>query len=193
MSNSNSHWEFMTSGQVKTSNSPEELAQNAADYFKWCDDHPVETHYTIKVGKEAGKHGIEKKVRAYSLKGLCLHCGMLEEYLIDIRQSKDKTSMWYIVVSRILYIIYTQNLEFAMVDVFNPVITSKILNMDKQEEPVDKPKIEIVDKYEVEALPESVLPEDKKEFMLIPTLSKTENEVLEKLELEKSLSEKSKE
>jgi len=159
-----SHWEVVDKGLTVVSNTPESLWKNACAYFKWCDENPITAKRTITSGKDSGKRVDIEESRPYSIKGLCLHCGIFEEYIRDIRSSKDNTSMYYIVVSKILYIIYIQNLENATVGIFNPIFVSKVLNMEKDDTPTGSIKIEIVGG--------------------LPELSKSENEILEKLELE---------
>ncbi|WP_434127569.1 hypothetical protein, partial [Enterococcus faecium] len=76
--------------------------------------------------------------------------------------------MYYIVVSKILYVIYVQAYEMAQVGVFNPIFTSKVLGMDKDSEPTGAITVNIVR----DNLPPQVP---------TPTLAYSENEVLEKL------------
>lgn len=170
-----SHWRRLNSGVVTVSNTPEGLWKQACEYFLWCDDNKIENEVTITSGKNTGTQVINKHIRPYSLKGLCLHCGITEEYLNDIRSSKDNGSMYYIVVSKILYVIYTQIYEMAQVGVFNPVFSMKILGMDRESEPTKAITVNIV--------------RDDQDGLPAPTLSFTENEVLERLETEKRLGE----
>ncbi len=165
------HWEIMH--RVVVSESPEDLWNNATKYFRWCEDNPIMTKKTIMNGKGAGDKVFVQYVRPYSIKALCLHCGILEEWLRDVRANKDKSSLWYQVVSKILYIIYIQNLEMATIGEFNPIFTAKVLNLEKDDTPTGSVRVELV----------SGLPE----------LSKSENEILEKLELENAKRETPKE
>lgn len=168
-----SHWEIVNGARDVNSNTPQDLWKYAAEYFKWCDDNPVTVKRTLTSGKDAGRKVNVESPRPYSIKALCLHCNIMEEWLRDIRQSKDKTSDFYIVVSKILYIIFIQNLEYATIGVFNPIFTAKVLNMEKDDTPTSAITVNIVDG--------------------IPELSKSENEILEKLELENRRSENDKE
>ena len=158
------HWEIIDKGQIVVSNDAEELWENAASYFRWCDDNPVQFYRSLLSGKEAGKSIKVSGTRPYSIKGLCLHCGILEEYLVDCLNSRDKTSLYYQVVKKIQYVIHTNNLEGAMVGVYNPVFTAKVLNMEKEEAPSNTVKVEMV--------------------VGLPQLSESENEILEKLNFE---------
>lgn len=161
------HWEIVNKGVYIKADTPMDLWERALHYFEWCDNNPIETKRTLTSGKQAGQVVVNQSTRPYTLKGLCLHCGIDEEYLRDVRNSQDKASGYYIVVSKILYLIYVQNAEHAMIGEFNPIFTAKMLNIDKEEAPPGAIKVEIV-----QGLPE---------------LSDSENSVLEKLEMEKPL------
>lgn len=158
------HWQIIANGQVVIDRNAEELWENMCSYFEYCDNNPIEAKRTITSGKGAGnKVNVEMK-RPYTIKGLCLHCGISESYLRDIQQSKSKDDLYYIVVERAMYIIQTQLMENALVGEFNPILTSKLLNLDNQENETGAIKVEIVQGT--------------------PELANSENEVLEKIEME---------
>jgi len=177
---SEEHWKIVHNNRNVVSNSPEQLWDNAVSYFQWCDDNPIRSKVTLTSGKEAGKVVMKQQTRPYSIKALCLHCNLLEEYLRDIRNSRSGDD-YYVVVSKILYIVYTQNLENAMVDNFNPIFTAKVLNMEKEDTGTAQITINHVTNSNVEG------------GKSIPELSFSENQILEKLELENDYFKKSKE
>lgn len=167
------HWEIVSNGQIVIDTTAEELWENACSYFRFCDDNPIKTKGVVTGGKDVGKHyNIEKK-RPYTIKGLCLQCGISQEYLKDMTSTKTKTSEYGIVVDRILNIIHTQNLEHAMTGEFNPQLTAKVLNMENQEETVSAPKVEFI--------------------YGLPPLAISESEILEKLESRTDAGENTKE
>lgn len=159
MNNSRGHWDI----DMKTSETPRDLWRNAIDYFKWCDMNPIKPKKTVMAGKEAGKKVDVELIRPYTVKGLCLHCGITEEYLKDMRMT-PKESEPYLIISRILMNIYVQNQEMAMVGEFNPVFTAKVLNLESEDDVPRKVMIEYVGD--------------------LPGLANSENEILEKLNLE---------
>jgi predicted nucleic-acid-binding Zn-ribbon protein len=162
------HWQIIANGQVVIDRNAEELWENMCSYFEFCDNNPIEAKRTITSGKGAGNKVKVEMKRPYSVKGMCLHCGISEAYLDDIRQSKSKDDMYYIVVERALYIIHTQLMENALVGEFSPQLTSKVLTLDNPgNEPSGAIRVEIVQGT--------------------PELANSENEVLEniKMELEK--------
>jgi hypothetical protein len=166
------HWQVVNSGRIVVSNTPETLWADACEYFKWCDENPIKVKKTLSSGKGAGTTATQEHPRPYSVKGLCLHCGITEEYLKDVRATKDERSLYFIVVSKIMYIIYVQNLELATVGVYNPIFTAKVLNMETDDTPTTAITVNVVGG--------------------LPALSSTENEVLEKLELEELITKEEK-
>ena len=151
-----------------TSETPEQLWELACRYFKWADENPIEVEKTLVSGKEAGRKVTENLVRPYSIKALCLFCNISEEYLLSLRELRDKTSLYHIVASKILYVVYTQAYEYAQVGVFNPIFTMKVLGMDKEDTGHRSIQVNIV-----QGLPE---------------LASSEEEVLQQIEEENSKS-----
>lgn len=147
---------------------PEDIWKRACEYFQWCDDNPIVWKTTVMSGNKAGNKVENESPQPYSISGLCLYAGISQTYIQSIRQSKSQESAFFIVISKILSIIYVQNMNYATTGVFNPVFTAKLLNIGNDDEETRQPaKIEIISAG-------------------IPELSNSENEVLEKLELEKS-------
>jgi hypothetical protein len=162
------HWKVVNAGGRQVSTTPQQLWDMAVEYFKWCDEHPIKAKRTLTSGKTQGeKVEIEYK-RPYSIKGMCLHCNISESYISDVKETHKVDSEFYMVVEKILYVIYTQNLEGAIVDLYNPIMVSKVLNMDKGPVEPDRP---IVIQH-VQATANY-------------SLSNSENEVLQKLDSEK--------
>ena len=163
------HWQIANRGISVVSDSAENLWFNACSYFKWCDEHPLKTVKKVSVGKEAGKNIEEEVPRPYTLRGLCLHCDILEDYLKDVRMSKNRQSDYFVVVSKILYIIFVQQQEMATIGVYNPMFTAKALALDKPEEaPPSAIKVELIAGN-------------------VHELSNSEYEVLEKMENENEI------
>lgn len=127
----NEHWKVVASGGVMIANTPEQLWKQAETYFKWCDENPIKAKRTLTSGKTQGDKVTVEFVRPYTIKGFCLHANISERYIKDISETHAKDSEMYLVMEKILYIIYNQVLEGALVDLYNPVMASKLLNMDK--------------------------------------------------------------
>lgn len=159
------HYDFMEREQKNIdSSTPELLWENGLAYCKWNKANPITTPKKIQTGRDAGKDMIIEYPRPLTVKGLCMHCNVTEEYLTDVKNSKDQENPFYIVVKKLLYIIHTQNVEGAMVGLFEAGFTMRVLNMEKEEAPVSYPKIEHI--------------HTNKE------LAESENEILQKLDSE---------
>jgi hypothetical protein len=139
----------------------------ACEYFKWCDDNPITWKSMVMSGTKAGTKFENESPHPYSIKALCAFCSISEAYLSYIRNTKDMNSDYYLVISKILSIIYVQNLNYATTGVFNPVFTARLLSIGEDVTVPEPVKVEVITQD-------------------IPKLSSSENEVLEKLELEKS-------
>jgi hypothetical protein len=167
MGDMNEHWRVINSGGRTISNTPEELWNQAVEYFRWCDEHPILAKRTLTSGKTQGEKVTVEFKRPYSIKAMCLHCNISERYIKDMLESNAKDSEWVMVVEKIMMLIYTQNLEGAIVDLYNPIMVSKVLNMDKDtQETGSNVRIEIVTSEANQ-------------------LANSENEVLKKLDFEK--------
>lgn len=155
-------------GKVVVSTTEQGVWNDAVEYFKWCEANPIITKHTIMVGKDAGKKVEKESPRPYQIKELCLFCGCTEEWLKEIKRSKRKDSTYYHVISRILYVIYTQNASMAMIGAYNPIMTAKLLGMDNEDDTVGgSVTVNVVQG--------------------LPALSDSEDEVLEKLDLENGI------
>src|SRR5688572_18435346 len=139
----NQHWQLVRSGGQQIVSTPEDLWERAELYFQWCDDNPIKTKTPITSGKSAGTMAVKEHPRLYTIKAFCIHANISEKYIKDISQSHDENSLYYQIMMKILMIIYTQNLEGAAADIFNPIIVSKILTLDKDQnnEKQDNPKV----------------------------------------------------
>lgn len=161
------HWQIVDSRTGKASTTPEELWDAATSYFHWCDNNPLKAKRIVTAGKSTGQSVNQEYNRPYSVKGMCLHCGISEKYINDIKNVEGSND-WLIVIEKILMIIYTQNLEGAIVDLYNPIMVSKVLNLDKPDQSGQgNSKVEIIDSTSNQ-------------------LATSENEVLRKLDFEKT-------
>lgn len=159
------HWDFMeTIGKQILSDNPQTLWANAIQYAKWCKDNPITSKRKQLTGKNAGQDIQIEYIRPLTIKGLCLHCNINEDYIMDLRGCKDKSNEYYIVITKILYMIYTQNAEGAMVGIYESGFTAKMLNIEKEEVSSGSVKVEHINE--------------------LPELLDSENAILEKLELE---------
>lgn len=143
----NEHWKVIDAGDTdRPIISPSDMLERAFEYFRWMDGNPIENKDTLKSGKTQGASVMREKRRPYLVKGLCLHLGISERYLMEMGQMYGHESPWYKVADKLLNIIYVQNLEGAIVEDFNPTIISRLLNLDKPGEEESKPvRVEVID------------------------------------------------
>lgn len=106
--------------------SPEELWEKACDYFQWCDDNPL---YEVKAfnGKDDIKTISLPKMRAYTIKHLCLFLGVNEDYINQFNTKKNKE--YSRVITRIKDVIFTQKFQGAAAELFNANIIARELNL----------------------------------------------------------------
>lgn len=123
----NQFWKLAKNiGAPKAFKSPEELWEKATEYFQWCDDNPL---YEIKAfnGKDDIKTVSLPKMRAYTLKHLCLFLGVNEVYFNQFNEEKNQE--YSKIITRIRDIIYTQKFQGAAADLLNPNIIARELGL----------------------------------------------------------------
>jgi len=131
---SEQHWHKILTKKWAVSETPDSFLKKAMEYFSWCDDNPIKSKRTLTSGKTQGAKVEMEFVRPYTIKGLCLHCNIPEKFLIDISKTFNPEEEWRVVVEKALMVIYNQNLEGGIVDMYNPILVSKVLNLDKQQD-----------------------------------------------------------
>jgi len=117
--------------------SAEDLWEDAKDYFMWCESNPI---YKDEMIKQTGAVILATCPRPFNLPALCLHCGITVQYIMDMAKNKAGGD-YHLVAQKILQVIYAQNLEYAMVGIFNPVVTAKKLNLGTTDEQGKVPSI----------------------------------------------------
>lgn len=116
------HW--MVKAKVSGS-AAEDLWNDAVEYFMWCESHPI---YKEEMVRQTGAVANTKAPRPFNLPALCIHCGVTPAYIVDMARNKAAGD-FHLVAQKILAVIYSQNLEYAMVGIFNANVTSKKLNL----------------------------------------------------------------
>lgn len=125
----NRFWEQRSKhGRSKRFETPEELWEEACEYFKWCEDNPlIEVDFK---GKDAMEVHIPK-MRAFTWDGLELFIDM---YSLRDYKTNEKYKEFSQVISRIDKIIYNQKFTGAAAGFLNPNIIARDLGLaDKKE------------------------------------------------------------
>lgn len=108
---------------------PGDFAAAAADYFQWCDDHPLlEEIISFHQGEECRAE--KGKMRAYTKQGLANHLGIPVSRL-DLYKEKEG---WSDVMEIVENVLYQQKFEGAAAGLLNASIISRDLGLaDKSE------------------------------------------------------------
>lgn len=138
----NEFWKLRSKhGMDKLFTSPDLLWEAACEYFQWATDNPInEVDFR---GKDVRRVDIPR-MRAFTLKGLCLYLGCNSKYFNDLRDSlkgkEDDISKGFAeVITRIEYTIYEQKFSGAAIGLFNQNIIARDLGL------VDKNQFEHFD------------------------------------------------
>lgn len=133
----------------------EELWAECLEYFKWCQDNPLQAEEIVR-----SKHGAERisvsKLRAYSITGLCAYLGMTTVTWYEWAKTKPEFSN---IILRAEETIRSQKFEGASAELLNPGFIARDLGM------VDRKDVTTKDRAIVEELDLSQLDEDELEQM----------------------------
>lgn len=170
------HWEVIADGVHVKIESARDLWEHALGYFQWCDLNPIQKPEFIRSGADAGLVKHVPIPRPYTIHSMCLHLGLTREWLYDVSKQNEKND-FYFVANKILQIIYTQKLEYAMTGVFSPVVASRELGLHNNDKtPPGSPVIQI------DVLPSPKLLTDERDV----DLPETKNTDFENGDFEKS-------
>lgn len=119
----NQFWKIRSKhGTDKIFSTPELLWEAATEYFEWCDANPLKSYEWN--GKDPVKCDLDK-MRAYTLKGLCIYLDCNEELISQY----EKYEGFLGVCSRIRNIIFTQKFEGAAAGLLNHNIIARELGL----------------------------------------------------------------
>lgn len=123
----NRFWEQRSKhGRDMIFSTPEILWDAACEYFKWCEDNPlIEIDYR---GKDLDEVEIPK-MRAFTLKALCLFLECDESFLRGLRATQKDFST---VLERITSVIYSQKFNGAAAGFLNANIIARDLGLKEQ-------------------------------------------------------------
>jgi len=121
----NSTWMLRSkSGRDKIYNSPEELAIQADEYFKWCLENPLEEEQAFHYQGIITKTNVSK-LRPFTLTGLCNYI----DIAVSTFQNYEKNNDFLAITTRIRQIIETQQFEGAASGFFQPNIIARKLGL----------------------------------------------------------------
>lgn len=137
------HWEVVAGGINCKIDTAKDLWEYGMIYFQWCDANPMQKPELIRSGADAGKIIYLPIPRPYTDIGLCLHLGLTREWLYDVANQKENND-FKAAAQKLLQMIYTQKLEYAIVGIFSPVISAKVLGLkDNEKQNQQSPTVNI--------------------------------------------------
>jgi hypothetical protein len=127
--NNTKSWRNISNGAHPFTTSQELLAA-AADYFQWCDNHPI-LEEDVAVYQGDITRYTKNKIRPYTLKGMAVYLNVavckLERYKLDLEGLASAMEL-------IEQVIYTQKFEHAAVGLMNATFIARDIGLaDKQE------------------------------------------------------------
>lgn len=129
-------WKLRTKhGRDKLFSSPELLWEAACEYFQWCDDNPwiKSKKQTYDKGEFSGETNEEIPTqRPYTRKGFLIYIDASENWLQEFKKKADSNFLG--VIEKIENIIDNQQIDGAMVGVFNSNLVARIQGIKEQSE-----------------------------------------------------------
>jgi hypothetical protein len=113
---------------------PEQLWEEACEYFEDVIQNPLVAQELMKSGDLAGTKVDMNKMRPFTIKGLCLFLGVNTDYLTDLRDSlkgkdDDESLNFLKVIQDIEVTVYNQKFDGAVAGFFTPSIISRDLGL----------------------------------------------------------------
>lgn len=122
----NQNWRGrLTHGRPRIFKTPEELAAVCEEYFEWVMDNPLEEQVLFHY-QGAVIPGTKKKMRAMTIKALCLYIGICNDTWIDWRKTREDLKL---VIDQVADIIWSQKFEGAAADLLNQNIIARQLGL----------------------------------------------------------------
>lgn len=114
-------------GRPSIFETPDELWEAATKYFEWCDDNPLNEERLFAYKGAISSRNI-KKLRPYTMGGLCLHMGIALQTFKNYKARSDFME----ICNDIETVIYQQKFEGAAAGLLNPVIIARDLGLREQ-------------------------------------------------------------
>ncbi len=125
----NEFWKLRSKhGRDKLFESPKLLWIAATEYFEWCDENP---HKETKAfnGKEGVITTEIPKMRAYTMKGVCLYIGCSPDYFYSFEKNNKDSEDFIETLTRIREVIYEQKFSGAASELLNPAFIGKDIGL----------------------------------------------------------------
>lgn len=126
----NKFWQIRSKhGRDKLFKTPELLWEAACEYFEWCDNNPL-TEDKGFAFQGVVTHEEFKKLRPYTLEGLCRYCDCNTAYFRVFKsQLTEKNKDFNTVIQDIEDVIHNQQYSGAATELLNPNIVARKLGI----------------------------------------------------------------
>lgn len=126
----NQFWKLRNKhGRDKLFTSPELLWNSACEYFEWCNENPIIVTKSNS-GTQGSSSEIKEHQRPFTKQGLFFYLECSEDWLRNFR--KDCSNDFLRVIHAIEQTIENQQIEHAMVGVFNSNLVARIQGIKEQ-------------------------------------------------------------
>lgn len=130
----NQFWKIRSKhGRDKIFATPEIMWDAACEYFDWCDNNPLQEDQVFAF-QGVTTHDSIDKMRAYTLKGLCLFLGVSENYFKTFADQQKDEKDFIAVITRIKDVIYTQKFTGAAAGLLQTNIIAMELGLKAKSE-----------------------------------------------------------
>lgn len=128
----NQFWKLRTKhGRDRIIKDPKILLESALEYFKWCEENPIQVAENFNTRNGVETHFLPKR-RVFQKPGLAIYLGVGTWQVINDLKNKSKDFLE--VIMHIEEIIFNQKFEGASVGQFHPNIIARDLGLiDKKE------------------------------------------------------------
>lgn len=109
---------------------PDDFLKAAADYFKWCEEHPI-IEEQVNVWQGVAIRTELEKVRPFTKKGFATYLGISENRLKSYLARGDE---WAEAAALVEQVIYTQKFENAAAGLLNANIITRELGLAEKQE-----------------------------------------------------------
>jgi hypothetical protein len=136
---------FAAPGSPARYTDPQELLKDSFEYFKWCDENPIEQHDVR--GKDA-KNVYLRHTRPYSIHGLCVFLCVTTSWWTEFKKSQafESDPNFKNVFQLIEDAVRTQKFDGAAVGIFNSNIIIRDLGLaEKVEKDVTDNRKQVAD------------------------------------------------
>lgn len=124
-------WELAVPfGRTPIFDTAQELWDACVTYFEWVEENPLWEDKLVTF-QGVATHEPLQKARIMSIRGLCLHLGIVRETWYRWRREREEFA---VVIDAVESIIWTQKIELAAAELVNPGLVARDLGLADRSE-----------------------------------------------------------